>query len=389
MARRARSPEPTIRHQLETQRSQCVACGGPVWVAYHKTRTISTLQDVVGLTLAVRRCQHPACPLYHQPYRPEEEGHWALPRSTFGLDIIALVGRLRYAEHRSVPEIHRHLVERGVRIAERTVTHLVYRYEELLAVHLADSARRLARMQAQGRVILALDGLQPDVGHEVLWVLRECLSGEVLLARSLLSSTGDDLAALLREAITALPVPVVGVISDGQHPIRDAVAAVLPGVPHQLCQFHYLREAARPLFEADRHAKKELKKQVRGVRPIERAVAGRTDDEAEVVRGYCLAVRSALTDDGRPPLCAAGLRLHDRLSLIHASVARVVAKGGLDTRCAAWSVCSGAAWRLPTTRGPQSARSTRRSIARPISWPITTRGRAPRSPRTTTPWWRR
>jgi len=114
-----------------------------------------------------------------------------------------------------VPEIHRHLVERGVRIAERTVTHLVYRYEELLAVHLADHARRSARVQAQGRVILALDGVQPDVGHEVLWVLRDCLSGEVLLARSLLSSTGDDLAVLLREVIAVLALPVVGVISDG------------------------------------------------------------------------------------------------------------------------------------------------------------------------------
>ena len=36
----------------------------------------------------------------------------------------------------------------------------------------------------------------------------------------------------------------------------------------------FLREAARPVFEADRHAKKELKKRVRGVRRIERAVVG-------------------------------------------------------------------------------------------------------------------
>ncbi len=49
------------------------------------------------------------------------------------------------------------------------------------------------------------------------------------------------------------------------------------GVPHQLCQFHYLREAAHPVFEADRHAKKELKKQVRGVWPIARAIQGRDD----------------------------------------------------------------------------------------------------------------
>ena len=61
-------------------------------------------------------------------------------------------------------------------------------------------------------------------------------------------------------------MPVAGVISDGQHSIRKAVAEALPGVPHQLCQFHYLREAARPIYEADRHAKVELKKKVRGVR---------------------------------------------------------------------------------------------------------------------------
>ena len=98
----------------------------------------------------------------------------------------------------------------------------------------------------------------------------------------------------------ALPVPIRGVISDGQQSIRKAVASALPDVPHQLCQFHYLREAAKPIYEADRHAKQELKKAVRGVRPIERALEARDDAEAEAVRGYCLAVRSALTDDGRP-----------------------------------------------------------------------------------------
>ena len=107
----------------------------------------------------------------------------------------------------------------------------------------------------------------------------------------------------------SIGVPVEGVVSDGQTSIRRAVAKVLPGVPHQLCQFHFLREAALPVFEADRHAKVELKKQVRGVRPIERALEGRDDPGAEVARGYCAAVRSAITDDGRPPLAASGLKL--------------------------------------------------------------------------------
>ena len=123
-------------------------------------------------------------------------------------------------------------------------------------------------------------------------------------------------------------MPIVGVVSDGQHSIRQAVALALPGVPHQLCQFHYLREATRPIYEADRHAKVRLKKEARGVRPIERQVEGRDDAQAEVVRGYCAAVRSALTDDGRPPLEAPGLKLHDRLTEVAASLDRAGEKGG-------------------------------------------------------------
>ena len=63
-----------------------------------------------------------------------------------------------------------------------------------------------------------------------------------------------DLASLLREVQQVVDVPIRGVISDGQHSIRNAVQTVLPDVPHQLCHFHYVREAAKPVYEADRHA---------------------------------------------------------------------------------------------------------------------------------------
>ena len=252
----------------------------------------------------------------------------ALPEYEFGLDLIALVGALRYTQHRSIPEIHAALTDRGVDIGPRSVTNLLDRYDELLALSLTDTARLRRVTEAEGRVILAIDGLQPDVGHEILWVLRDCLSGAVLLARSLLSSCRDDLARLITEVKEVLGVPIVGVVSDGQDSIRKAVAKALSGVPHQLCHFHYLREAAKPIYEADRHAKKELKKRVRGVRPIERSVEGRDDMEAVAVRGYCAAVRRSWTDDGRPPLAAPGLKLKGRLEAVVESLDRVEGKRG-------------------------------------------------------------
>jgi hypothetical protein len=376
MARRQARPAAARAYRLEPYQRRCAQCGGPAHVAYHSRRTVATLDGLYRLTLVVRQCQDPACPLYRRAYRPEEEGHWALPQGEFGLDVIALVGALRYAEHRSVPEIRQALVARGVAIAERSVTNLLQRYEELVALRLADQARLKARLAKQERVILALDGLQPDVGHEVLWVLRDCLSGEVLLARSLLGSTEDELVPLLREVAEALPVPIGGVISDGQASVRNAVATALPGVPHQLCQFHYLREAAKPVFAADRHAKVLLKKEVRGVRPIERALEGRDDAEAVAGRGYCLAVRSALTDDGRPPLCAAGLRLHDRLGAIHASLGRVAEKGGSPRNSAGCGASSAAASPPRRTVGQPSAPPTPGSTRQRISSPTTTGRRA-------------
>jgi hypothetical protein len=331
MVRRTRPPRPEATHAitLTPLKENCEQCGQPLWVGYHAHRTVTKLDGLWKLTMVVRRCMQPECPRYHMAYRPEEEGGFALPHGEFGLEGIALIGRWRFREHRSVPEMHRALLARGVGITERSVTNLMQRYEELVALRVADHERIKARLQKQDRVILALDGLQPDVGHEVLWVVRDCLSEEILLARPLLSSSQGDLTTLLTEVkhqLEQLAVPVKGVISDGEETIGSAVAFVFPQIPHQRCQFHYLRDATKPLYDADRHAKTELKKHVRGIRPLERALEERSGPEAEAIRGYCLAVRSSLTDDGRAPLEASGLQLQDRLTQIHDSIARVEQK---------------------------------------------------------------
>jgi hypothetical protein len=327
MGRRHGRPAPSQEQCLEAVQTACPACGRKMWYGYSNFRTLVTLGGLVHFKLKIRQCRDAECPRHRRPYRPEAEGALALPHHEFGLDVIATIGALRYTQHQSVPEMHRTLQARGVAIAERSVTYLLERYDELLAISLTDPERLREITAREGRVILALDGLQPDVGHEVLWILRDCLSGEVLLAKSLLSATTEDLSSLLKSVADTLPVPISGVVSDGQQSVRRAVAKALPGIPHQLCHFHYLREASLPIYEADRHAKKELKKRVRGIRVLERQVESRDDAEAQVVRGYCAAVRSALTDDGRPPLHASGLMLHERLTAIEHSLAEAEKKG--------------------------------------------------------------
>ena len=176
MARGEARPRPDRERVLSSVRRQCPACGGRMRVRYDNRRTVTSLTGLVRLRLKIRRCEDARCPRHRRPYRPEAEGAIVLPRHEFGLDVIALVGALRYREHRSVPEIHGVLRTRGVGLCERSVTNLLDRYDELLATALADDRRLRAVLAHQGRVILALDGLQPDVGHEGLGVLRDGLS---------------------------------------------------------------------------------------------------------------------------------------------------------------------------------------------------------------------
>src|SRR5260370_13743516 len=137
MARRQAKALAT-EEQLLTPVPFCWACRQPMRVAYHGERRITHLRGMCRYTLVVRRCQNRACPRYRVSVRPEAEGALALPQGECGLDVIALVGQLRFAEHRSIAEIHRALQARKVKLAKRTVTNLVHRYEALLALQTAD-----------------------------------------------------------------------------------------------------------------------------------------------------------------------------------------------------------------------------------------------------------
>lgn len=116
--------------------------------------------------------------------------------------------------------------------------------------------------------------------------VREGLSIEICSPCPLLSRTQGDLTALLTEVkplLDPLEVPVRGGISDGEETRRRAGALVVPEGPHHWGPFHSLKNALQPLYEADRHAKTHLKKQRRGVRPIERALEEHRTPENDAI----------------------------------------------------------------------------------------------------------
>jgi len=228
-------------------------------------RTVITLQGVIKLIHAGYRCPDQQCAGYQRTYRSSVADALALPGFTYGLDIVLLVGRLHLGQHQTVDEIHQTLLERlaplGVTISRREILYLFEAYCTLLRAssEAKDDRQWLAQVEKNGGIIVSVDGIQPDKGNETIYLVRDALTGRMLTAEQVTSSETAIMKVLLAPVV-ALGVPVLGTITDAQESEVQAVEQLWPEVPHQVCQFHALREASRPGFDADRKIKTAMRK---------------------------------------------------------------------------------------------------------------------------------
>lgn len=309
----------------------CQHCGSPLRYCHAVWRKhLITLTETFYAVSHGYRCPNASCPGPRPVHRSAEAESLSLRNHSYGMDVVAQVGYLRLYEHNTRKEIHEALRERNVPISEREVQNLYEAYSFLLSCSAAERVtERRSQMLANGGIIVSLDGVQPEKGNETLWVVREVLTGTTLAAKNLATSDTASLKDLL-QPIAELGLPILGVVSDAQKAIRLAVEALFPGVPHQLCHFHFLKDIALPTIDSDRALKTDLKIEVRGIKPVEERVADRSDPASQVVKAYATALRAELLEDGRPPFDLPGVKIYEALDQISQSLQRCLAKRGLQ-----------------------------------------------------------
>jgi len=304
-------------------------------------RTVITLEEVIKLVHAGYRCPDAQCEGHQRTYRSVKADALALPWFTYGMDIVLLVGRLRLREHQTVDEVHEELLERlaplGVRISRREILYLFEAYCTLLRAssEAKDDLEWLAQVERNGGIIVSVDGIQPEKGNETVYLVRDALTGRVLAAENVTSSETAVMKALLAPVVT-LGVKVLGTISDAQESELLAVQELWPDVPHQVCQFHVLRDASKTAFEADKQVKtamrKRLQPKVREVRKqIKKHLATASPQEATqlaVLDNYATGILTALNTDGLQPFKYATVEESSMLDDIEASLQQLSEKKG-------------------------------------------------------------
>jgi hypothetical protein len=350
--------------ELDVLDRDCPVCGRRMYICDHRYRRFHTLDGPVQLICKLNHCPDPACPGHAKTKSPELEITLALPQMAIAWDVFCWIGHRRFSRHMAVSLIQSELLDDyQIKLSDDAIEQYIRRYQAMLAARQQDAESLRRHYDSATEIILCIDGLQPEKGHEALYVVRELTRRRVWFAEPLLSATEDEIRRLIEKAkewAQSLDLSVGLWMSDRQDAFVKGIAAEFPDVPHRYCDNHFLRDLAKPVLEADSHAKVQMRKKVRGLRTIEQAVLRRQKAETQddltpetpgttntvtaagdrsaavvdaagsVVLDYCAAVRGILNDDQGGPLDPPGLRMAKALTEVQESLQRnlEVKKGG-------------------------------------------------------------
>jgi hypothetical protein len=321
------------RYYFRPELEGCLDCGAPLkrsHTVWHKV--IASLKGTAEVYNQGYRCQdRESCGHPKRVYRSVYADGLSLPYYTYGLDVIVYIGQQRLRETQSIPAIHRALREGeiAVQISEREVQNL---FDVYLSLSACSQGFRLARyrpqIEANGGLILGIDGAKPEKGQPGLYIFRDALTGCRLHAALLYSADAESLALELRQ-VAALGLPIQAVISDDERATQAAVAEVLPDIPHGLCHLHFLKAVQKPVRQADSQLASRLKQPLRAVTSLERQVANDPETTADLsakqhiaIGRYLDAFRAVLLTKAQAPFRLAGVPIYEALSQISASLQR-------------------------------------------------------------------
>ena len=382
--------------ELDVLDRDCPVCGRRMYVCDHRYRRVLTLEGPVELVCKLNHCPDPACAGHAKTKSPEVEVTIALPKWAIGWDVLCWIGHRRCSRHWAIPQIRGELWDDyRIALSEDSIARYIRHYQNMLAARQEDAATMRQQYEGVEEIILTIDGLQPEKGHETLYVVREVTQKRVWFAEPLISATADEVRRLIAKAkawAEALGQKVALWLSDRQDAFVTGIAAEFPGTPHRYCANHFLRDVAKPVLEADSHAKVEMRQKVRGLRKIEQTVIKQQKVEAaaladaaavssvaspsapletcgaaevasastvarpaasvepaaaaanSVVLEYCTTVRGILNDDQGGPLQPPGLRMADALSEVRESIQR-----NLDEKKGASPSHNSAVWPAAST----------------------------------------
>jgi hypothetical protein len=230
---------------------------------YHLRKYVQTLNGPKLVAGKSKTCENPACAHPRKNYYATRVLLISLPKSTYGLDVLAYIGWRHEHDHKQLVEIQRELNQRGILVNERNVGKLYRQFLALLGAQSEQGNQKLQDTLAEhGGLIFGLDGLQPEGHGTLLYVLYEILSGTPVAAVQMEHATAEKLVAWLA---AYQHYPMLATVSDGEEALIVALKKTWPTAPHQRCQEHFLGNVAEPVLKHDTQLRTQMRQALGGL----------------------------------------------------------------------------------------------------------------------------
>lgn len=156
-----------------------------------RLRRFHTLDGPVQLIRKLNHCPDPGCAGHAKTKSPELEITIALPQMAIGWDVFCWIGHRRSSRNMAISMIQSELLDDyGIKLSEDAIDQYVRRYQIMLAARRQDSELLRQEYESGAEIILSIGGLQPEKGHETLYVVRELTQKRVWFADRIANGCG-------------------------------------------------------------------------------------------------------------------------------------------------------------------------------------------------------
>lgn len=242
---------------------KCPLCEFDVKFQYaNDGKIVHTLRGDIYQIVNLYKCTNGECELHDKAFNPAPRFDYG--DRYYGADVFRLVSEEFLIYDLKPDQIYKRLTKKyQLSISLETINRMCD--DVLMLKSLKIDEKTLQIIREQGHILLGFDGQDPGGDAPALWNFMDLISNRVLATRKFDSLDYKTLHHHIEEICKVYGVKVIGWVSDKQNVITKCHDEYYADIPHQYCQYHFLRNMWNHLAALDSNIYMPLKKTITGL----------------------------------------------------------------------------------------------------------------------------
>ena len=239
---------------------KCPFCGFDVKFQYaNNGKLVHTLCGDINQVVNLYNCTNEECEFHDKVFNPSPRFDYG--DRYYGADVFRSISEEFLIYDLKPDQIYKRLTKKyQLFISVETVTRMCD--DILLLKSLKIDEKTLQIIREQGHILLGFDGQDPGGDAPALWNFMDLISNRVLATYKFDSLDYKTLHHHIEKICEVYGVKVIGWVSDKQNVITKCHDEFYSEIPHQYCQYHFLRNIWNHLAALDSNIYMHLKKTI-------------------------------------------------------------------------------------------------------------------------------